>query len=49
MTQEQLLAENTALKQKVEELQLEIKQLKQDVKELTLSSDSKTYSSLYRD
>jgi hypothetical protein len=48
MTQE-LLTENSALKQKVSELELEIEQLKQDMKELSLELDKKRYSSLYRD
>lgn len=48
MTQE-LLTENSALKQKVRELELEIEQLKQDMKELSLELDKKRYSSLYRD
>ena len=48
MTQE-LLTENSALKQKVSELELEIEQLKQDIKELSLGLDKKGYSSLYRD
>lgn len=48
MTQE-LLTENSALKQKVSELELELERLKQDMKELSLKLDEKGYSSLYRD
>ncbi len=48
MTQE-LLRENTQLKKKISELELENQRLKQENKELSLNLDEKTYSSLYRD
>ena len=46
---EELLTENTALKQKISELELENKRLSQEIKELSLELDKKRYSSLYRD
>ncbi len=46
---EELLTENTALKQKISELELENKLLRQEIKELSLELDKKRYSSLYRD
>jgi hypothetical protein len=48
MTQE-LLTENSALKQRVSELERENIRLRQEIKELSLELDKNAYSSLYRE